>query len=524
MLGFSWPETGGFMPFIFLGFVPLLFIQTELQQQQKRGMFAYAYIAFFIWNFISTWWIYCVNENIITKLVSAGSAILINPFFMACVFMLFHFISRKAGARIGKIAFITFWIAFEYIHLNWDLSYPWLNLGNAFANDIKWIQWYEYTGAFGGTLWILVSNVIIFKLLQSILFRDHRLLFNSVALLLLIAVPSIISFVIYNNYQESGHDVNIVAVQPNIDPYNEKYSRNSASIQVEKFLTLSDKKIDETTNYIIGPETALPGNIWVDEVAKSPIYLTLRNYLKKYPNISIVLGASMGKMYAPDEEIPPTARQPVKGKRWYDFYNSAIQVDTTKRIQYYHKSKLVLGVEMMPFPSFFRNFQDAIFDLGGTTGSLGTQKERSVFISVDDATIIAPVICWESVYGEYVCEYINKGAQLIFIMTNDGWWDDTPGYRQHMAYARLRAIETRRSVARSANTGISCFINQRGDILQKTKWWTANAIKGTLKANSSLTFYTKAGDYIARISSFIAGLLLIIAIVKKFIYKRNQVY
>jgi len=98
---------------------------------------------------------------------------------------------------------------------------------------------------------------------------------------------------------------------------------------------------------------------------------------------------------------------------------------------------------------------------------------------------------------------------MIFIITNDGWWKNTPGYHQHLSFARLRAIETRRSIARSANTGISCFINQRGDVLQATNWWVATSIKGTINANDEITFYVKAGDYIARISLFVAALILL---------------
>ena len=90
---------------------------------------------------------------------------------------------------------------------------------------------------------------------------------------------------------------------------------------------------------------------------------------------------------------------------------------------------------------------------------------------------MAPVICYESVYGEYSTGYIKKGAQAIFIMTNDGWWDNTAGHRQHLYFASLRAIEARRAIARSANTGISAFVNQRGDILQPTRYDEPIAIK-----------------------------------------------
>jgi apolipoprotein N-acyltransferase len=169
-------------------------------------------------------------------------------------------------------------------------------------------------------------------------------------------------------------------------------------------------------------------------------------------------------------------------------------------------------------PSFNKSklIQRMAIDLGGITRSHGTQAERDVFVSPQDGNKIAPVICWESVFGEYVTKYVkNKGANMIFIITNDGWWKETPGHRQHNSYARLRAIETRRSIARSANTGISCFINQRGEEISRIGWWQRSALKGNLNANDHITFYVKHGDYIARLSAFLSLLLVLYAIVKR---------
>jgi apolipoprotein N-acyltransferase len=165
----------------------------------------------------------------------------------------------------------------------------------------------------------------------------------------------------------------------------------------------------------------------------------------------------------------------------------------------------------MRYLGFLRN---VFFNLGGASGSLGSQDEASVF-ELKDESKAAPVICYESVFGEYLTDYVKKGAELIVIITNDGWWRNTPGYKQHLSFARLRAIETRRSVARSANTGISAFINQRGDLVETTRWWEEAAIKGILNLNDEVTFYVKYGDYIARISMFVSVLLILFLFVRK---------
>ena len=232
----------------------------------------------------------------------------------------------------------------------------------------------------------------------------------------------------------------------------------------------------------------------------------LEGMLKRYLHAQLVFGVSSFKIYPDGAHATITARK--QGNIYYDSFNTAIYLNNKGKSEIYHKSKLVVGVEKMPFMKYLRFIKDIVIDIGGTTGSLGKQKESSNFVT-NNGLLVAPVICYESVFGEYFASYVRKGAQLIFIITNDGWWRNTPGYKQHMSFARLRAIETRRSIARSANTGISCFINQRGDVSQPTGWWVDAAIQQTINANDKLTFYVKYGDYIARISLFVSVLLIL---------------
>ena len=148
------------------------------------------------------------------------------------------------------------------------------------------------------------------------------------------------------------------------------------------------------------------------------------------------------------------------------------------------------------------------FDLGGTVGSLGLSTERTVFTNRFNGVKFGVVVCYESIYGDFMAGFVRNGAQILFIITNDGWWGHTDGHRQHFSFAVLRAIETRRCIARSANTGISAFVNQRGDIIQSTAYWKPAVIKETLLANDAVTFYVKYGDYIGRIALFTAGLFV----------------
>ncbi len=495
---------------LFFAFIPLLFIEDSFSRKEKKGSFSflcYSYLAFFLWNAITTWWIYY------STLFGMIGAVVINSLFMTTVFYFFHLTRNKLGNRQGYASLIVYWIAWEWWHMQWELSWPWLTLGNGFANYYKWIQWYEYTGVFGGSLWVLVINLLIYKLIKTN--NSPLRLFKITSIGFLLLIPLLVSFLIYKNYEEKENPVNVVVVQPNVDPYNVKFNASPVEI-LDKMFSLAKPYLDSSSQYLVFPETALTENVWENEIDSSGTVLFINNFLKEYPALKIVTGASTYYAFSPSEKLSVSARKFKNQEGFYDAFNSALQIEPGRGVQVYHKSKLVVGVEKIPYPLLFKPLENFAINLGGTSGSLGTQQERSVFgLQVNEKeAIVAPVICYESIYGEYVTDYVKKGANVIFILTNDGWWENTPGHKQHLAYARLRAIETRRSIARSANTGISCFINQRGDIFQPTQWWEEAVITQKINLNRSVTFYVKYGDFIARISVIVTIFLFLWTIIR----------
>ncbi|MGY0040007.1 apolipoprotein N-acyltransferase [Pedobacter sp. NJ-S-72] len=174
----------------------------------------------------------------------------------------------------------------------------------------------------------------------------------------------------------------------------------------------------------------------------------------------------------------------------------------------------------MPFPKALSFLAPVFAGLGGTVSGWGWQENPGVFYS-QNGVGVAPVICYESLWGSWIGESVKNGAQLIAIITNDGWWGNTSGKDQHFLYAKLRAIETRRWVVRSANTGISGFINQRGDIVKQSKWWTRDALKMDVNLNDQLTLYVKSGDIIAQLLSII-GIVLALFIPYKTFFKKKK--
>ncbi len=499
-----------FTPFtilLFIAWVPLFILEDKVStstiiSKKQLVVTGLSYLTFFVWNLCVTWWIYFASFG------GAAMAVVSNSLLMCTVFVIWSNLKKRLNKKLSIWLFIPLWLGFEYGHTLWDLTWTWLTLGNAFANTHNWVQWYEFTGTSGGGLWVLIVNILVFQLIKQNDFTIKKV----VTPIAIIILPIIISYVILqtrNVKQEIPNQTfKTVVVQPNVDPYNEKFYFEP-EVQLHNLLTQLNHQLDNTIDFLVLPETYLTENVFEGKENQSYSFSFLKDsILKLYPNLTIVTGANTMYAFKPNEEVSATASKFSDADMYYDSYNTGLQLNN-EGLVYYHKSKLVPGVEKMPFPILFKPLEKLAINLGGTMGSLGTQKERTVFYSHDKKVAIAPVICYESVYPDYVAEYVRNGANIIFILTNDGWWENTPGHKQHLAYAKLRAIETRCEIVRCANTGISCFITPFGEIEQATKFWEKAIITKNVTTNNNKTFFVRLGDLISYTASFIAILLFI---------------
>jgi apolipoprotein N-acyltransferase len=415
LLWLAWPPLP-FFPLLFVGFVPILWLEEVCRESKKspRSFFGYAYLALLVWNLLTTWWVgatYLGTHDISTAIAGliANTA---NPLLMSIPLIGFHRTRKRFGDTIGYISLPAYWITFEFIHLRWDLTWPWLTLGNGFSKFPAFIQWYDVTGALGGTLWVLAVNILLFRLLYVFtsgkIYLPYKKLIIATASALFL--PIIISLLQYSFYSEKGKEEEVVIVQPNIDPYNAKFDPSTLDQQMETLIRLSKKSVDSATDYLVFPETALPDGIMIDELHTDHYVRMLHHFQSLFPGLKIVTGISAYAKYQTAETS--TARKSDDGSFYFDAFNSAIQIDSTNNIPIYHKSKLVPGVERMPYPELFKFLEPLAINMGGITGSLGTQPHRSVFFS-SDSTGAAPLICYESIYGEYTNEYVQRGANFF---------------------------------------------------------------------------------------------------------------
>ena len=520
LLWIAWPPTPYSTFLLFAGLVPMLLaieniIRSDVAKKGKK-IFGITFLGFFVWNALSVYWVYNA-----LKIIGAAAAIPVTlipyalaPLMMSAACWLYYRLRLVSNRSRGLAGLVCFWIGYEYLNQTWDLKFPWMTLGNGFAVSHQWVQWYEYTGVYGGTLWVWLINILLFLIYTG--FREAQAsrvrLRLIIALVSLLVIPLSYSLYRYHSYREEVNPSNIVVAQPNIDPY-QKEGSIPAQQQVSVLTHLSDSLGQKNTEFFIWPETAIPERINEDLIHINPYFLQVQQFLNKYKNGNVITGAETIKIYGSRKTATANPYDP-QGNEFYDAFNTAINMENSAQVQFYHKSKLVPGAESLPFGNAL-SFLKPIFEhLGGATGTYGGQDEPEVFYS-QSGIGAAPAICYETVWGGWIADAVHRGAQFITIITNDGWWENTSGKDQHLDYAKLRAIETRRWICRSANTGISAFINQRGDIVQHTQWWVRTAIKQDINLNSDMTFYVLHGDYLPKgICILSVGFILWVAIAR----------
>lgn len=524
LLSVSWP-TYGVPFFIFFALVPLLMMEhgiSKFSDYKRKGwvIFGLSYLCFVIWNIVTTGWLYgSKNPDGSHSMMAVVFPVLVNSLLYSLVFQCYHWYKNAQGTYWGLGFFIAIWMSFEKFHLGWELTWPWLNLGNVFSDYPKLIQWYDTLGATGGSFWILLINVLIFYTARTWEAgrKTKDLIKNSSIIAALIAIPMIISIIKYNSFNEkSSGQVNVLMLQPDLDPYAEKYSKDSLTIE-QDLLALAEKNSTTKIDYYIAPETALPGRGSISEtgIEKSLLLNNVKDFLSKHPGSVFATGISSHRLFFDSKTLPKEAYEINQGV-WVASYNTAIQLAPQQKTQIYHKGKLVPGVEIFPYMNVLKPILgDAMLNLGGTVASLGTDKERMAFSNPYNKGRMAPIICYESIYGEFVTDYVKKGANFLGIMTNDSWWGVTEGHKQLLSYAKLRAIETRREIARAANSGISAHINAKGEIVADTFYGDQTALFSKINLYEGMTFYSRAGDLLSRFSMFALGFLLFYYLIKR---------
>ncbi len=450
-----------------------------------RQMFIYTYPALVIWNLANTYWLMMADIAAGVAAILANSLIMLIPLALAQ-----KFLAEKRNPVLLALFAASAWVGYEFLHHRWDLAWPWLTLGNGWSNLTGVIQYISFTGILGISFWVVFTAALIYKFIDL---DSRQSLYGAIIVFFAFPVFSVISMV--TTLPKNGEPLEVVIVQPNSDSYAPYGGHNSTNELIDWLLYLSDSARTENTDLILWPENALKTTVPLSSAITNRISDSLKVW-----NTTLVTGTGYQKFYEEGEE--PNITRKNHRQEPFNIFNTAFFLAPDKPTVTYEKGRLVPVVERFPFADFIYKLDRFGWINWDTIAGYGLGTEATVF-HLNGGSFPA-LICYDSVFPQWVNRFMENDPDFLTIITNDGWWGDSHGHIQHFAYARLRAIEHRRWIARSANNGISGVISPDGKVQHQTEYWTDDAFSFTIYRSDQKTFYTRNGDWIGYLMLFTA--------------------
>ncbi|MBK9450596.1 MAG: apolipoprotein N-acyltransferase [Bacteroidetes bacterium] len=497
-------------------------------------LFRYSYSIFFIWNALCCYWLMLTalganSVQVAFVNVMAGIlAIALNPVLMSIPWQLHSRLRHFLAPELSALALCSFWIAFEYLHFNWELAWPWLTLGHALSFHPEMIQYAEFTGVLGISAQILLVNVLAYVAVRHMRASLTKSGISLLGAVLIFAAPYLMNVPLTNPARQafqSNDSLRVRIIQPDLDPFVQR-SNISTQQTIDQFVTqITSQPLDSGTIVLL-PEKAIDQPLDPVAILKGRLMAPLWEIVDSY-HVEILTGIEDVETYSDLVTPPISARQGygiVGGKRklvYTDHYNSALIMHADRSTLVYRKGHLVPMVERVPFLKGLRALKFLRIDPAKGMESYG--RPDSIQLSHTQSGIPTNIlICYESAFGDHTRRKTLMGAQWIAMITNDAWWRQSSGYVQHAGLCVIRAIENRRAIARCANNGRSMFVDARGEITQATDYSVPAVIEGNVPLYTYTTYYVRHGDYIGEIALGMSGILTLLGILLHYRRKKQK--
>jgi apolipoprotein N-acyltransferase len=442
--------------FAWFGFIPLF---IALENKSLRRAIVTSYLCGVIFWSLTIYWLIHVTL--------LGTVILV--LYLALYFSFFGLGIALSGDNIIFIP--CWWVLLEYIRSYLFTGFPWALLGFSQYKNLPAIQIADITGVWGVSFLVILVNVMLYSVLSFKLSIPGKIK-KLIILILCLGVVLTYGYCKIHCSFPSKHQqlIRISVIQGNI-PQDLKWSKQAVNFIQDRYEELTVASAGDKPDLIIWPEASVPA-IWpVDTPAFARVFSLARR-----KDINLLIGAvsSFGKNY----------------------YNSALFIDKTGTGQeIYNKLHLVPFGEFVPLRNIFP-FLESLAPVGDITAG----NDYTIF---KQPAPFGVLICFEDLFPKLSCQFARKGAKLLVNITNDAWYKKSSAPYQHFAASVFRAIENRLYLVRSANTGISGFIDPFGRILaavhdaKAKKIFVAGYKTQNIYLNSPRrTFYNRCGDFL----------------------------
>lgn len=407
-------------------FVPFFF---AIKDKSHKKAFRFGFLFGLIFFASTIYWLLYVSV--------LGYIILI--LYLSIFFALFAALVQSAihRSRPTSVFLIPLvWILLEYLRANLFTGFGWALLGYSQYLNLPVIQIADKTGVWGVSFIVMMVNVAIFKLLKDGI-RKSRLSLTSAILILAL---SIYYGHVKLNEKALSMDLKISVIQGNI-PQHQKWDVSFKEHILTRYESLTKEAAKEKPDLIIWPETSLPGYLEEKDLGGR-----VRRLARETGTLLLIGAPSIGD-YENDE-----------------YYNSAILISAEGRVlNRYDKLRLVPFGEYVPFEKKF-SFIRGLIDK--PIGDFRPGTEYTVF-RMDNGAAFSVLICFEDIFPDLVASFVKREADFLVNITNDAWFMKSSAPYQHAQASVFRAVENRVPVVRAANTGLSCFIDSKGRIIDK---------------------------------------------------------
>ncbi len=487
-----------FTIFLFVGLIPYFYVIGKKETLGEINRLTY--LTFFVFSVITLYWVGSWQKQSDPFLMISGALLLfVNPLFFLIPSTLLYFARKIFPKRNVIFLFPFFWAAYEYLYMITDLSFPWLTLGNGLAKFTVFIQAADIVGAVGLSIILIYINIFLYRSIVNIKSSTKKFTFNFVTSLVIFVI--VISYGLYRlkTFKVTNAKIKVGLIQPNLNPWD-KWNTNLDSL-TNFYLDLSQKAVNKGAKLIIWPETALP--VFLMDGSHGQIVNTIYRFIQKN-NVYLLTGMPDFIYYFKGEEKPSDAIENKRGDYYYTTYNGILLFSPDSwSVQRYGKMKLVPFAERTPFVDKIPFLGDLIkwgvgisgWNVGKDTTNFSLPAKisdsASQKIFSKDSIHINGLVCYESIFPYFVANFVQRGAEIITVVTNDSWWGKSSGPYQHEDISILRAIENRRTVVHAANGGISCIINPLGEIKTQSKLFTKTFIVGDVPLENVETLFTK---------------------------------
>jgi len=473
-----------------VAFVPLL---LSLWKKTPGEAFRAGFVFGVIYFFGTLYWIYySVNFYGGLSLFKSLALVLllccylsIYPAIFAYFFSSFIKKTKMPAILIGPVL----WVVLEFVRAYLFTGFPWSSIGYSQYKFLSIIQIADLTGVYGISFLVLAFNcAIVDSLLITSRIRKMPLFPLSYTVAGFVLLFSFMAFSVgYGlwrlNESRPGATVRISIVQGNIEQ-DQKWDPAFQKYVMDTYSGLSVEAAETSPDLIVWPETAVPFYFGYDKDHTRDLIEFQKNL-----NAYLLFGSILEKESSQGENL---------------LTNSVILLDKEgKKVYQYDK------IHMVPFGEYVP-LKRILFFLDKLVAGIGDYAPGNRHISATtEFGSFAPVICYEIIFPGLVRKFYSKGGDFLVTVTNDAWFGKTAGPHQHFSMAVFRAIENRKPVVRSANTGISGVIDSNGRILAKTGLFQRLVVSENIKTDNSLTAYSRYGDLFMYFCILIFAVLLI---------------